>query len=55
MGGPKNSILCANLDCLYKWDLNGDAPICSVIETDSQGENDHLVILQRAFNLTLGI
>lgn len=46
MGGSKNSILCANLDCLYKWDLNGDAPVCSVIEMDSQGKNDHLVILQ---------
>ncbi|CAO3687325.1 unnamed protein product [Umbelopsis vinacea] len=39
LGGPKNSILCANLDCLYKWDLDGDIPTCSVIEMNSQADN----------------
>lgn len=41
LGGPKNSILCANLDCLYKWDLDGDTPTCSVIEMNSQGRRGY--------------
>jgi hypothetical protein len=41
LGGPKNSILCANLDRLYKWDLDGDTPTCSVIEMNSQGRGGY--------------
>ncbi|CAO3665572.1 unnamed protein product [Umbelopsis ramanniana] len=48
MGGSQNSILCANLDCLYKWDLNGDAPVCSVIEMDSQGYHPYSVSYDKA-------
>ncbi|KAI8576088.1 hypothetical protein K450DRAFT_258396 [Umbelopsis ramanniana AG] len=48
MGGPKNSILCANLDCLYQWDLSGDAPVCSVIEVDSQGYHPYSVSYDKA-------
>ncbi|KAI9284563.1 hypothetical protein BC943DRAFT_361256 [Umbelopsis sp. AD052] len=48
MAGPKNSILCANLDCLYQWDLSGDAPVCSVIEVDSQGYHPYSVSYDKA-------
>ncbi|KAH8554934.1 hypothetical protein BGW37DRAFT_217150 [Umbelopsis sp. PMI_123] len=48
LGGPKNSVLCANLDCLYKWDLHGDAPVCSVIEMDSQGFHPYSVSYDKA-------
>jgi len=37
VGGPKNTILCANLDCLYKWEIDGDEPVCSVIEVETPG------------------
>lgn len=37
IGGPTNSVLCANLDRLYTWNLAGDEPYCSVIDMDYQG------------------
>ncbi|KAJ2963970.1 hypothetical protein NQZ79_g1048 [Umbelopsis isabellina] len=36
IGGPTNSVLCANLDRLYTWNLAGDEPYCSVIDMDYQ-------------------
>jgi hypothetical protein len=37
LGGSTNTILCANLDCLYTWNLADNVPSCSVIDMDYQG------------------